>query len=77
MNKSGLELALHFFTCIAQKSRVGGRAVGGVLICVKNCFAKYVKQVCNEFTHGVILVLDKALFSFDKNVLVEPQFVSN
>lgn len=57
------------FSCAAKKSCVGGRPMGGISVFVKNYISNYFKRVCNEFDFGLMLLIDKSLFSLDRDVL--------
>jgi hypothetical protein len=43
--------------------------MSGVLVLVRNCYTKFVKRVCDEFSYGVILLISKSLFNIENDVL--------
>ncbi|WAR16569.1 hypothetical protein MAR_031163, partial [Mya arenaria] len=55
------------FSCNAKKSCAGCRAMGGVTVLVKYNIASYFKRVCDNFSFGVMLLIDKKLLSLDRD----------
>ena len=54
--------------CKAKISTRGGRPSGGVLVLVRNTFNMYFKRFYEDFSIGVILVLDETLLGSGKDV---------
>lgn len=48
---------------------MGGKPLGGVIVCVNNRITTLVKQICKYFQFGILLKLDKSLFSTNRDVI--------
>jgi hypothetical protein len=57
------------FSLNAKKSSFGGRPMGGVTVFVKSSIASAVKRVKEDFQYGIVLIIDRTLFSLDTDVL--------
>ena len=56
------------FVCEAKRSKHGGRNLGGVFVFIRNCFLEFIERIFEDFEYGVVLILKKESFNFDKDV---------
>ena len=57
------------FISPAKKLSRQGRRSGGVVVCVRKCFAHLFRQVTVKFDNFIVLESSKALLNTDKDVL--------
>lgn len=57
---------------LPQKDNLGnrGRNSGGVLLLIKNCFTKFIKQIQLDCENAVAVIIDKALWGTEKDVMM-------
>ena len=58
-----------FFIAPAKKLSRQGRRSGGVVVCIRKCFAHLFRQVTVKFDNFIVLESSKALLNIDKDVL--------
>ena len=58
------------FTFPAIRKSARGRPSGGVVVYIKQCYAKKVSKVQSTLENAIFILFDKELFLFGKNVLL-------
>ena len=54
----------------ATKSSLFGRAMGGVIVLVKQCYSNHFKRINDDFSAGIILKAEKSLFDLQNDIVM-------